>query len=69
MVVDWELSTDAALDRSTVAEIQRKVIKKGKRNAVSRLLHAKSDKDTIATWRSDLNGILLVFNVRFETSV
>jgi len=31
---------------------------------ISRLAHAKSDKETIATWRSDLNRILLVFNVR-----
>ena len=41
-----------------------KIIKKGKRNPVSRLLHAKNDKETIATWKSDLNKILLVFNVR-----
>jgi hypothetical protein len=46
-----------------VAEIQRKIIKQGKRNAASRLVHAKNDKDTIATWRSDLARILLVFNV------
>jgi hypothetical protein len=52
-----------ALDGSTLAEIQRKITKKGKRNAVSRLLHAKNDKETIATWKSDLNKILLVFNV------
>jgi hypothetical protein len=47
-----------------LAEIQRKIIKKGKQNAVSRLFHAKSDKETIAGWKSDLNKILLVFNVR-----
>ena len=57
-----------ALNRSTVAEIQRNVIKRGKRNAASRFFHAKSDKETIATWRSDLNGILLVFNVRSASS-
>ena len=67
-MVSSEHSTDIALGRSAVAEIQKKVIKQGKRNAVSRLLHAKSDKDMIATWRSDLNGILLVFNVRFVAS-
>ena len=47
-----------------VAEIQRKIIKRGKRNVLSRLVHASSDKETIAAWRSDLNRMLLVFNVR-----
>ena len=47
-----------------MAEIQRKLIKKVKQNAVSRLFHAKSDKETIAGWKSDLSKILLVFNVR-----
>ena len=47
-----------------MAEIQRKIVKRGKRNAASRLVHAKNDKETIATWRSDLARILLVFNVR-----
>ena len=28
------------------------------------MFHAKNDKETIATWRSDLNGYLHVFNVR-----
>ena len=46
-----------------MAEIQSKVIEKGKRNVVSRLFHAKSDKETIAAWKSDLNKILLIFNV------
>ena len=68
-MVGSEHSADNALGRSTVAEIQRKIIKQGKRSAVSRFLRAKDDKDTIATWRSDLNGILLVFNVCFVTSV
>jgi hypothetical protein len=54
---------DDTLNRSTLAEIQKKIIKKGKRNVVSRLVHAKSDKEMIATWRSDLSKILLVFNV------
>jgi len=46
-----------------VAEIQRKIIKQSKRNVVSRHFHAKLDKETIATWRSDLVRILHVFNV------
>ena len=56
--------TNDTFDRSTLADIQRKVIKKGKRNAISRLIHAKNDKEMIAAWKSDLNKILLVFNVR-----
>ena len=55
---------DDAFGRSALAEIQTKITKKGKRSAVSRLLHARNDKETIAAWKSDLNKILLVFNVR-----
>jgi hypothetical protein len=47
-----------------VAEIQGKVIKKGKRNAFFQFLHAKNDKEAIAIWRQDLNTVLHVFNVR-----
>ena len=45
-------------------EIQRKISKQGKRHAISRFVHAKSDKETIASWRMDLDRILHVFNVR-----
>jgi hypothetical protein len=55
---------DDVPDRRTVGEIQGKVIKQSKRNAISRLLHAKNDKDTIAGWKSELNRVLHVFNVR-----
>lgn len=65
----FEYFVDGAINRRTVAEIQRKIIKQGKRNAVSRLAHAKNDKETIATWRLDLDRILLVFNVRSVISV
>ena len=51
-------------NRRTVSEIQRNVVNRGKRNVVSRLFHAKNDKDTIAAWRLDLNRILHIFNVR-----
>ena len=34
------------------------------RNPISRFFHAKSDKDTIAAWRADLDRILHVFEVR-----
>jgi hypothetical protein len=47
-----------------LGEIQEKVIKKGKRNTVSRLFHAKIDKEAIAAWKSDLGKVLLIFNVR-----
>jgi len=52
----------------TMAEIQRHIIKRGKRNAVSRRYYARNDKRAIATWRLDLDGILHVFNVRSVTS-
>ena len=51
-------------DCRTVAEIQRKIIKRRERNAVSRLLNAKNDKDAIAAWNLDLSKTLRVFNVR-----
>ena len=50
-------------------EIQDRITEKGKRNLFSRLVHAKNDKETIATWNSDLNGILRIFNVRSAGSV
>ena len=53
--------------RRAIAEIQRDVIELGRRSTISRLLHAKSDNDTLAAWRSDLNRILHVFNVRSTT--
>jgi hypothetical protein len=61
------LLTDDGCCGRTVSEIQRKIIKQNERNAVSRLFHAKSDKDAIAAWRRNLNRILHVFNVRFTT--
>ena len=63
MVASSEHFTDNTLDRSTLGEIQKGIIKKGTRNPVSRFFHAKNDKDTIAGWKSDLTKILLVFNV------
>ena len=53
-----------AINRSTVAGIQEKVIEKCGRNLLSRLANAKNDKETIAAWKLDLNRILHVFNVR-----
>jgi len=51
------------LDRRTVAEIQKKIIKYGRQALLSRLANAKDDKKTITTWKFDLNKILHVFNV------
>ncbi|KAF9646408.1 hypothetical protein BDM02DRAFT_3271015, partial [Thelephora ganbajun] len=47
---------------TTVASIQKKIVKQGKQNAFFRRFHAKKDKETIAIWRAHLNGILHVFN-------
>jgi hypothetical protein len=44
--------------------MERKVVKQGNRNFVSRILHSKNDKDKIAAWRYDLVRVLHVFNVR-----
>ena len=52
-----------------MAGIQKRIVKQGKRNAVSRAFYAKSDKDTIATWRRELDRILHVFNVCSAYSV
>jgi len=52
-----------------VAEIQKKVVKQSGRNAASRLLYAKNDKEAITTWKSDLNRIPHAFNVRSVTPI
>ena len=68
-MVSLEQSTDGTLDGSIVAEIQRKIGKRRDRWPISKPFHAKNDKEAIATWRSDLNGILLTFNVCSVLSV
>ena len=65
MMYSLDGSLDDGLDRRTVAEIQRKVIKRSGRNAVSRLVHAKNDKEKITAWRLELNRILNVRLVIF----
>jgi hypothetical protein len=62
-------STYLRLNYRTVAEIQRKVVKHGKRNAVLRFILANSDRDKIAAWKEDLFRVLQVFNVRSLYSV
>ena len=68
-MVTLDNSLTYALDRRTVAEIQRKVIKHSGRNAVSRLVHAANDKEKITGWKLVLDRILHVFNVRCATFV
>ena len=50
-------------------KIQEKITEKGRRNWLSRVIHAKSDKDAVAAWKLDLNRILHIFNVRFITNL
>ena len=42
------------------------MIKQSGRNAAIRFVSAKADGGTIAAWKSDLNRILHVFNVRLD---
>jgi hypothetical protein len=63
------LFTYRCVNRRTLAGIQRKVVKQGKRNAVSRLIRSKVDKDKIAGWKQDLLRVLQVFNVCSTDSV
>jgi hypothetical protein len=63
VLVSGSFTYHHAPDCRTVAEIQNKVIKQSGRNAVSRLLHASNDKEMIAAWKSELNRILVIFNV------
>ena len=53
-----------ALDCRTVAQIQRSANEPKKRNPISRIFYANKDEATIAAWRSDLDRILHVFEVR-----
>ena len=52
------------MNRRIVAELEERVIKRSGENAVFRLFHAKSDKESIAAWKLDLDKILRVFSVR-----
>jgi hypothetical protein len=68
-VVGSKHSTDDPFDRSTLADIEMKIVKRSKRNTISRLLRANNDRDMIAGWKSDLTKILLIFNVGSLLSV
>ena len=47
-----------------VADIQRRVTNQSQRGWASRFLHVKNDKERIASWKTELNKILHVFQVR-----
>ena len=47
-----------------MAQIQRSAVESNGQNPISRILHAKKDKVAITDWRSDLDRILHVFEVR-----
>ena len=55
--------------RRTVAEIRRKIIKQGKQNVVSPPIYSEKDREMMTAWRSALDRILDVFNVRSVVSV
>ena len=57
------------LNERTMANIQRKIDERNKRNVFSRALHAQGDKDAIAAWKQEFNKILQIFNVRSVGSV
>jgi hypothetical protein len=59
-------STQQALNRRTMDEIQRYIIKRGKRNLITRLSRG-NDKEAIATWTLEFNETLHIFNVRSVT--
>ena len=62
--LDTSLTTPSRSRRRTLAGIQSKVTDRSNQNAISRAFHAKSDSQMIASWKMDLNRILLIFNVR-----
>jgi len=50
-------------NRRTVADIRSKIAERSKKGVIPRTFHAKNDSQAIASWRLDLDRILLVFNV------
>ena len=53
--------TILSTDHRTIAEIQRKIVKQSKRDAISRYFRSKNDKETIAGWKLELDRILQIF--------
>ena len=58
------LLTVLPLDPRAVGEIERNIIKEGKRNLISQRLRAKNNKEKVAGWKLDLDKTIQVFNVR-----
>ena len=50
-----------------MADIQKYMIKRGKRSTMSRFLHEKKDKEVIATWMQSLDKIRRDFEVCFSS--
>ena len=48
-------------------KIQKYIIKRGKRNAISRRFHARDDEGAIATWKLVLDSMRHVLDVRYFT--
>ena len=59
----FERLADKGLNRSTIAEIQRHITKRGKRSVFFRSFYT-DDEETIPAWKSNLDKIRHVFNVR-----
>ena len=51
-----------------MGQIQKSAVEPDKRSFLSRIFNVKSDDDRIAAWRSDLDRILRVFEVRSTVS-
>ena len=51
-------------NRSSTVEIQRYIIKKGKRSMFSRAFRTKDDNEVIAAWKLDFDRIRRVVEVR-----
>jgi hypothetical protein len=47
-----------------VADIEKRLVKWGKRNAVSRRFRARNNDEVVANWKLDLDRLLQVFDVR-----
>ena len=52
------------IGRRSMVEMQKNMVKRGKRNAFVRFILSKVDKDKIAAWNQELVRLLHVFNVR-----
>ena len=52
-----------------MAEIQKNIIKRGKRSVFSRPFRAGHDEEAIAAWRLDFDKIRRTFEVRTFTCV